>query len=157
MIFRLGSVLAMASLVGCASTPSQPPFRGSPSVEVERITGEEIQARFSVNCLEGGGKVVQSSLYSLTCSTPMGTSFQHMMYRALLTENNASTPDILLQFAWVKVSSGKMKVTATAWVEHQNAFGKSTRNSLDADATKYELQAALNGFKKNVDSETHSR
>lgn len=155
MNIRLVTILVVisVSLAGCSSTPSRPPFKGQPSVEVSGITGEEIQARFSVNCLDSGGKVVQSSAYSLTCSTPMGTSTRDMLYRALLTEGNASNPDVVLQFAWAKSPSARMKVTATGWIEHQNAFGKSTRNSLNGDATKYELQEALDGFKKNVESQ----
>lgn len=159
MNIRLNAVLVAiaVSLTGCSSTPSRPPFKGQPSVEVNGISGDEIQARFSVNCLDAGGKVVQSSPYSLTCATPMGTSTRDMLYRALLTEGNASNPDVVLQFAWAKLPSARMKVTATGWIEHQNAFGKSTRNSLNADSTKYELQEALEGFKKNFESDAVGR
>lgn len=159
MNIRLGTVILglAVSLSGCTSAPSRPPFKGQPSVEVNGITGDDIQARFSINCLDAGGKVVQSSPYSLTCATPMGTSTRDMLYRALLTEGNASNPDVVLQFAWAKLTSARMKVTATGWIEHQNAFGKSTRNALNGDSTKYELQEALDGFKKNVESNTGSR
>lgn len=155
MNIRLGTVIVGLEilLAGCTSAPSRPPFTGQPSVEVNGITGDEIQARFSVGCLDGGGKVIQSSPYSLTCATPMGTSTRDMLYRALLTEGNASNPDVVLQFSWAKLPSARMKVTATGWIEHQNAFGKSTRNSLNGDATKYELQEALDGFKKNFESD----
>ncbi|UCV28087.1 hypothetical protein [Ferribacterium limneticum] len=159
MNIRLGAVIVglAVSLAGCSSAPSRPPFKGQPSVEVNGIAGDEIQSRFSVNCLDGGGKVVQSSQFSLTCATPMGSSMREMMFRALLTEKYASNPEITVQLAWAKLSAGKMKVTATAWLEHQNAFGKSTRDSLDADATKYELQGALDTFKKNVETEVLSK
>lgn len=143
--------LAAVFISACSATPTRPPFQGQPFVEVKGITAEEIQSRFSVNCLNGG-KIVQSTSYSLTCARPMGDSTAELMYRALLTEKYASNPEVMMQTAWAKTSYGVMKVTATVWIEHQNAFGKATRNDLNADSTKYQLQEGLDKFKRNVEA-----
>lgn len=137
-------------VTACSGTPSRPPFPGQPFVEVAGISPEEIQSRFSVNCLDGG-RIVASSQYSVTCARPMGGSVGELAYRALLTERNASNPDLMLQTAWAKTSQGTIRVTATLWVEHQSAFGKTTRNDLAADETKYQIQESLNTFKRNVE------
>ncbi len=143
--------LAAVFISACSTSPTRPPFHGQPFVEVKGITAEEIQSRFSVNCLDGG-KIVQSTSYSLTCARPMGDSTAELMYRALLTEKYASNPEVMMQTAWAKTSDGVMKVTATIWIEHQNAFGKATRNDLNADSTKYQLQEGLDKFKRNVEA-----
>lgn len=143
--------LAAAFVTACSATPVRPPFQGQPFVEVKGVTAEEIQSRFSVNCLDGG-KIVQSTSYSLTCARPMGGSTAELMYRALLTEKYASNPEVMMQTAWAKTSYGTMRVTATVWIEHQNAFGKATRNDLNADSTKYQIQEGLDKFKRNVEA-----
>lgn len=143
--------LTAAFVAACSATPARPPFQGQPFVEVKGVTAEEIQSRFSVNCLDGG-KIVQSTSYSLTCARPMGDSSAELMYRALLTEKYASNPEVMMQVAWSKTSAGAMRVTATTWIEHQNAFGKVTRNDLNADSTKYQLQEGLDKFKRNVEA-----
>lgn len=149
---RLLSILTLAlSIVACNSSPTRPIFQGQPFVEVTGISAEEIQSRFSVNCLDGG-KIVQNSPYSVTCARPMGDSMGEMMYRAMLTEKYASNPEVMIQTAWAKTSSGAMRVTATMWIEHQNAFGKATRNDLNADNTRYQIQEALDKFKSNAEA-----
>ena len=147
--------IVVLSVAACGSAPTRAPFQGYPFVEVKGITAEEIQSRFSVNCLEGG-KVVHSSPYSVTCARPMGDSMGELMYRALLTEKYASNPELMMQSAWTKTSSGMMRVTATAWIEHQNAFGKASRNDLNQDSNKYAIQEALDNFKRNVEKSSPS-
>lgn len=140
-------------VTACSAAPTQPAFKGQPFVEVRGVTAEEIISRFSVNCLDGG-KIVQSTSHSLTCARSMGASGGELIYRALLTEKNASNPEVMMQTAWTKTLSGAMRVTAIAWIEHQNAFGKVTRNDLNDDSTKYQIQEALEKFKLNVEAST---
>jgi hypothetical protein len=147
---------AVVFVAACSGAPLRPPFPGQPFVEVSGITPEEVQSRFSVNCLDGG-RVIASSQFSVTCARPMGGSTGELMYRALLTERNASNPDLMMQTAWTKTLGGTIRVTATLWIEHQNAFGKITRNDLAADETKYQIQEALNTFKRNVEMSRPSK
>lgn len=143
------SALIAILSTGCSVSPQRPPFQGYPFVEVEGVTPEEIQSRFGVSCLNGG-RIIQTTAYSVTCARPMGSSMIELTYRALMTETNASNPDMVLQTAWARTSSGKIRVTATAWIEHQSAFGKTSRNDLDDDSTKYSIQEALEKFKRNI-------
>lgn len=142
-------------VAACGNTPPRQAFKGQPFIDVRGITPEEIQSRLSVNCLDGG-KILQSTPYSLTCAKAMGMSGSELAYRALLTEQNASNPDFILQFAWAKTPTGTLRVTATGWIEHQNAFGKVTRNDLNDDSTKYQIQEALEKFKRNVEASSTS-
>jgi len=149
---KLLCYLAVAlSLSACSSTPTRPPFPGQPLVDVRGVSSEELQSRLALNCLNGG-RVVQSSQFSVTCAKPMGSSMAELMYRALLTEKYASNPDIMVQVAWATVGGGTMRVTASSWLEHQNAFGKTTRSDLNADDTKYSLQEALDNLKRNIET-----
>jgi hypothetical protein len=142
-------------VTACSATPPKSAFKGQPFVEIRGTTAEEIQSRFSVNCLDGG-KIVQSTPYSLTCAKQMGMSGGELMYRALFTEKNASNPDVMLQFAWAKTPTGTMRITGTVWVEHQNAFGRVTREDFNDDNTKHQIQEALDRLKRNVEESKSS-
>ncbi len=149
------SVVAL-SVAACSSAPARPPFKGYPFVDVKGINAEEIQSRFSVNCLDGG-RISQVGPYSLTCARPMGDSIGELMYRGLLTEKYASNPEIMTQTAWAKTVTGTMRITVTVWFEHQNAFGKTTREGFNDDNTKYTIQGALDNFKRSIEESRSSK
>lgn len=139
------------SLSACSTAPERAPFSGQPLVDIRGISSEELQSRIALNCLNGG-RVVQSSQFSVTCARPMGSSMSELMYRALLTEKYASNPDVIAQIAWASAGDGTMRITATMWLEHQSAFGKTTRNDLNDDSTKYTLQDALDNLKHKIEA-----
>jgi hypothetical protein len=136
-------------LTGCASPP---PFPGNPTVVVAGMTPDEAQSHFLSKCVANGGRVIDSSTYFVTCANPMDNSATSILYKALLTEKHASNPDVTYQIAWTNVRKG-LKISANAWIEHQNAFGKTTRNTnIFGDADKFAFQKSMDDFKKSYES-----
>jgi hypothetical protein len=121
-------------------TPSQP----SPptTVTLENAHIEKIQSAFAIACSRFGGRIVSQSANMLECAKPMGNSFKENLYKAAATEQYASNPDFHYQWSYVQ-SEDAVIVNSTEWLEHQNAFGKTTRDSInggDASAIMVELQ-----------------
>lgn len=142
MKFRIAAILLVcnATLAGCAS--DQQPFDGTPNTFIS-AKAEAISDRLSLSCIEGGGRIAEQSKSHIVCAKPFDGSFGALMYRALLTEGStASNPEVNVQTTWAKEGNG-YRLAARSWVEHQNAFGKTTRNYLEAPNIKRELQAGL--------------
>lgn len=140
-------------LTSCASMSGKPPFSGTPTVVIDGMTSGDAQSHFTSKCLVSGGRIMESTTYSVTCAKPMGDSFGDLMFRSLFTEQNASNPDIMLQSAWAKAGNDKLRISLTGWMEHQNAFGKTTRNhSIINDEAKYVMQSKLEELKTDFES-----
>ncbi|MBE2244770.1 MAG: hypothetical protein IAE86_18590 [Burkholderiaceae bacterium] len=134
------SLAATLLLTACATTGE--PFEGTPSVLV-KASAQAVADDLSAHCAQGCGRIVDGGRASLVCAKPFDGSFGALMYRALLTEgSSASNPEVNVQPSWSKEKGG-VRLSALAWVEHQNAFGKATRDYLDAPNLKRELQAGL--------------
>lgn len=127
-------------LSACATTGE--PFEGTPNVLV-KASAQAVADDLTAHCAQGGGRIVDEGRASLVCAKPFDGSFSALMYRALLTEgSSASNPEVNVQTSWSKEKGG-VRLNAIAWVEHQNAFGKTARDYLEAPNLKRELQAGL--------------
>jgi hypothetical protein len=115
--------LVTAAISGCATAPQEPQ---PTSVTLERVHIEKVQSAFALACANNQGRIVNQTVNSLECAKPMGNSFKETLYKAAATENYASNPDFHYQWTFVQTDSGVI-VNSYEWLEHQNAFGKTTR------------------------------
>lgn len=145
--YLISSVLLASVLAGCAT---EQPFEGIPTTFI-RTTPNQIASHLSYKCLQGGGHIVEQTQYNFTCAVPMDGSMSSLFIRALVTENNASNPEFNVQSSWTIEGNG-VRVTSIAWMEHQNAFGKTTRNPLNHPDRMRELQAGLEKMKAALES-----
>lgn len=142
-------LVAALLLASCASAGE--PFPGTPNLLIKGTT-TAVSEDISSHCVQGGGRIVSEGRSSMICAKPLDDSFGATMYRALLTEGStASNPEINVQTSWAKEKGG-VRLSAIAWVEHQNAFGKTTRNYLDAPNLKRNLLAGLERVQKRVEN-----
>jgi hypothetical protein len=98
-------------------------------------------------CAAGGGRLVTNTVTLVECTMPMGDSFKENMYRALVVEQRgASNPDFHYQWTFLDSPEGTL-ATAHTWMEHQNAFGKTTRDDVGPGMAGTILQAAGDAWK----------
>jgi hypothetical protein len=80
---------------------------------------------------------------------PMSNSFKEDLYRALVVEQRgASNPDFHFQWTLVDMPNG-VQATAHTWIEHQNAFGKTTRDDVGPGMAGRIIEAAANAWNSN--------
>jgi hypothetical protein len=151
--FPIISALGACSILLSACASSQEPFVGNPNVHVAGVTPTQLAGRSVMKCVQNGGRLVERSDYHTVCAKPMDGSFGSLMYRALLTERYASNPEVSVQTSWAPEANG-VRVSATAWIEHQNAFGKTTRNYIEAPDMKRQMQAGLEAMKAKLESQS---
>ncbi|NID05888.1 hypothetical protein HBF26_13390 [Luteibacter jiangsuensis] len=97
-------------------------------------------------CAAGGGRLVTNTVTLVECTMPMGDSFKENMYRALLVEQRgASNPDFHYQWTFIDSPEGTL-ATAHTWIEHQNAFGKTTRDDVGPGMAGNILRAAVDAW-----------
>ncbi|HEJ4022856.1 TPA: hypothetical protein SL472_003592 [Pseudomonas aeruginosa] len=142
--------ITLAALSGCASNVK--PFPGAPTVAIKGATPEQAEGFYSNWCLSNGGRLVSSSNNQVVCAKVIPMDTYGMLYRGLMTERYASDPETNFQFSWARFG-GDLRVYLSAWVEHQNAYGKTTRNYLNQDSSKHELQAVAEKSKIEFESQ----
>lgn len=148
---KIAALIGVGVLSGCATSGTKE-FAGKPSVVITGMTQEDAQARFTSRCLSKGGRIVETNAYSITCARPMDDSMGSLFYRALATERYASNPEGHTQAAWANAGQNKLRITVNGWLEHQNAFGKTTRNySIFNSAVKEDIQKSLNELKAEIE------
>ena len=133
--------LVTVSVSGCATTSGPPPLT---TVTLDRAHIEKIQSIFAMACSNFSGRIVNQTSNTLECARPMGNSFKENLYKAAATEQYASNPDFHYQWSYFQTESGVV-VNSTEWIEHQNAFGKTTRDSIiggDASSIMVAVQTA---------------
>jgi hypothetical protein len=86
----------------------------------------------------------------------MDGSMNSLVLRALVTEHYSSNPEINVQSSWAAQGNG-VRVSSISWMEHQNAFGKTTKNYLDQPASKRSLQAGLEKMKATIEAQNAAR
>jgi hypothetical protein len=107
-------------------------------------------------CAVGGGRLVSNTATLVECTMPMGDSFKENMYRALVVEQRgASNPDFHYQWTFIDSPEGTL-ATAHTWIEHQNAFGKTTRDDVGPGMAGTILQAAVDAWKTKHPAEPQS-
>lgn len=140
-------LLTPALLVGCATTPSGPPPPSS--VFFRGATSAYVAPRLGVACATGGGRLVSDTVNLVECTMPMSNSFKEDLYRALVVEQRgASNPDFHFQWTLVDMPNG-VQATAHTWIEHQNAFGKTTRDDVGPGMAGRIIEAAANAWNSN--------
>jgi hypothetical protein len=81
----------------------------------------------------------------------MGNSFKETAYKALATERYASNPDFHYQWTFVESFDGvDVLVNSTEWIEHQNAFGKTTRDEINGGDAAQILTDLHKAWAQNV-------
>jgi hypothetical protein len=122
---------AVFTLAACASAPpSAPPL--PTSVFFERADFSKVAGVFVAACSTVGGRVVTQTPNLVECAKPMGNNWRENVYRAVAVEQaGASNPDFHYQWTFVQSSDGiDVTVNSSEWIEHQNAFGKTTRDTV---------------------------
>lgn len=128
-------------LAGCASMPREAPVT---HVVLEHATLEKISAAFTLACSELGGRIVNQTANMLECAKPMGNSFKENLYKAAATERYASNPDFHFQWTFYQTEAG-IAANSNEWIEHQNGFGRTTRDDIqggDAGGVLVQLRNA---------------
>lgn len=138
------AVLLPLFLSSCATAPSGPPPPSSllfPGGQASYIA-----PRMATACAVGGGRLVTNTVTLVECTMPMGDSFKENMYRALAVEQRgASNPDFHYQWTFIDSPEGTL-ATAHTWIEHQNAFGKTTRDDVGPGMAGNILRAAVDAW-----------
>lgn len=144
----LSRLVCIAILAGCAG-PGQNNV-AVPSTIIQTQSADQVRESL-VGVCAGAGMVVQStSPGHVTCSKPLDQQAQGFLYKALLTERHASTPEIFSHFIIYQSSSG-VGVSVREWIEHQNAYGKTTKNYLTHQKSLRAMQDALDNLKRSAD------
>lgn len=144
---RLALLLTPALVVGCATAPNGPPPPSS--AFFRNATSAYVAPRLASACATGGGRLVSDTVNLVECTMPMGDSFKENLYRALLVEQRgASNPDFHFQWTLVDMPNG-VQATAHTWIEHQNAFGKTTRDDVGPGMAGRIIETAANAWNAN--------
>lgn len=138
------AVLLPLFISSCATAPSGPPPPSSllfPGGQAPYIA-----PRMATACAVGGGRLVTNTVTLVECTMPMGDSFKEHMYRALVVEQRgASNPDFHYQWTFIDSPEGTL-ATAHTWIEHQNAFGKTTRDDIGPGMAGNILRVAVDAW-----------
>ena len=133
-------------LSGCAATEKNQTQSGAATRFFPDHTVGQVKEAIVGACAQSGSVISDVSAYSVTCAREMDSSFGSILYRALATERYASNPEVTVLFAVYK-SGGGSAVTARAWIEHENAFGKTTKNYLTSAKNREALMKDLDALK----------
>lgn len=139
-------ILALTA-TGCAN---QGTANLAPATIIETQSLDRVRDALASSCAEASMSVSASTRNNVTCSKPLDTAGQGLLYRALLTEPNASMPEIYTSFSIYQRSDG-IGVSVTEWVQHQNAFGKTTKNYLKQKKSLRGMQDFLDRLKGRLD------
>tara|TARA_R110002072_G_scaffold298960_1_gene473681 strand:+ start:2069 stop:2539 length:471 start_codon:yes stop_codon:yes gene_type:complete len=140
-------MILVLTATGCVS---QGTANLTPSTIIETQGLSQVRDALASSCAAASMSVTASTRNNITCSKPLDSGSQGFFYRALLTEPNASMPEIYSSFSIYQRSDG-IGVSVTEWVQHQNAFGKTTKNYLKQKKSLRGMQDYLDKLKGRLD------
>ncbi len=111
-----------------AVTPS-----GFPEMLFVDMVPTEAGSKIANHCMNMGHAVISSTPNEVTCESPMGV-MKASITQALLGGNYSTTPRRFARYTLVQVDK-YVRVQASAWLEMQNAFGQTQRQSFTDDNT----------------------
>lgn len=112
---------------GCANSPSKTQL--PTSAMFERVQIDRVASAFALACPAIGGRMISQTTNMIECAKPMGDSLKETSYRMLATTDGSA--DFHLQWTFMQSADGiDVVVNCNEWIEHQNAFGKTTRDAV---------------------------
>lgn len=141
-------LFAVLALTGCAGQNSKP-YR-APHVTVRGATVDDARSYYGVKCVEGNGRIETNTPQQLVCIKPFEGSFGEIMYQVLMTERYASTPETKVRFNFFQ-NRDATTISVDVYIEHQNGFGKVTKNYMRNGNLAAQIQSGLDDFKAHYE------
>lgn len=134
--------LVAGLMSGCANSPTGQRV-ADPTITIPNMDIEQAKEFYTERCSKNTGRIFDASDYSIGCAMSNSRLAAPDVLLQMFSQPMSTTqPEVLVQYSWANAHPGS-RISVRAWIETQNAFGRTDRQYLNSDRHRRELQEEL--------------